>query len=103
MNEETRNIFLAHKKTMLQIARANKVDTSVAANLACQMAREALADKPVSYSTDGVDDFMVWVKDVENLSVSEIADQMVEYNHAASKAIQDGHPWTLAELEAEGK
>lgn len=97
--EEKRNIFLAHKKTMLEIARANHVDTSVAANIACQMAREALTDKPISYSTDGVTNFMQWVADVENLSVSEIADQMVEYNHAASKAINDGHPWTLAELE----
>lgn len=93
MNE--RNIFIEHKKTMLQIARANRVDTSVAANLACQMAREVLAGKPVSYSTEGVEDFMTWVSDAENLTEAEIAAQMAEYNHAASKAIQDGKPWTL--------
>ncbi len=94
MNEQ-RNIFLEHKKTMLQIARANHVDTSVAANLACQMAREALADKPVSYSTEGVEDFMTWAGEVENLTEAEIAAQMAEYNRAASQAIINGKPWTL--------
>ena len=93
MNE--RNIFIEHKKTMLQIARANRVDTSVAANLACQMAREVLAGKPVSYSTEGVEDFMTWVSDAENLTEAEIAAQMAAYNHAASQAIQDGKPWSL--------
>lgn len=93
MNE--RNIFIEHKKTMLQIARANRVDTSVAANLACQMAREVLAGKPVSYSAEGAEDFMTWVSDAENLTEAEIAAQMAEYNHAASKAIQDGKPWAL--------
>lgn len=93
MNE--RNIFIERKRTMLQIARANRVDTSVAANLACQMAREVLAGKPVSYSTEGVEDFMTWVGEVENLTEAEFAAQMAEYNHAASKAIQDGKPWAL--------
>lgn len=95
------NIFLKHRKTMLQIARANKVDTSVAANLACQMAREALKHEPLSCSTEGVENFMVWVADVENISVNELSEQMVEYNHAASKAIQDGHPWTLDEFDTQ--
>jgi hypothetical protein len=94
MNEQ-RNIFLEHKRTMLEIARANHVDTSVAANLACQMAREALADKPVSYSTEGVEDFMTWAGEVENLTEAEIAAQMAEYNRAASQAIINGKPWTL--------
>ena len=68
-----RNIFLEHKRTMLEIARANHVDTSVAANLACQMAREALAGKPVSYSTEGVEDFMTWAGEVENLTTTAIS------------------------------
>lgn len=94
MNEQ-RNIFLEHKKTMLQIARANHVDISVAANLACQMAREVLAGKPVSYFTEGVENFMTWAGEVENLTEAEIAAQMAEYNHAASQAIINGKPWTL--------
>lgn len=94
MNEQ-RNIFIERKKTMLQIARANHVDTSVAANLACQMAREALAGKPASYSTEGVENFMTWAGEVENLTEAEIAAQMAEYNRAASQAIINGKPWTL--------
>lgn len=90
-----RNIFIEHKKTMLQIARANRADTSVAANLACQMAREVLAGKPVSYSTQGVENFMAWVGEAENLTEAETACQMAEYNRAACQAIQDGKPWSL--------
>ncbi len=93
--KENRNIFLEHKRTMLEIARANRVDTGVAANLACQMAREVLAGQTVSYSTQGVGDFMTWVGEVENLTDEQLTAQMVEYNHAASQAIIDGHPWSL--------
>ena len=47
-----KNIFIDHKRTILQIARSNDVDISVAANLASQMARETIAGKPTSYSLE---------------------------------------------------
>ena len=89
------NIFLCNKKTILQIGRANKVDTSVAANIAVQMANEVLADKPVTYSTEGVENFMTWVGDVEDLTAAELGHQMAAYNQAATDAIQRGEPWVL--------
>ena len=89
------NIFLRNKRTILQIAHANKVDTSVAANIAVQMANEVLADKPVTYSTEGVENFMTWVGDVEDLTAAELGHQMAEYNQAATDAIQRGEPWVL--------
>ena len=49
-----KNVFVDHKRTILQIARANNVDISVAANLASQMARETIAVKPVSYSMESL-------------------------------------------------
>ena len=112
MNEQ-RNIFLEHKRTMLEIARANLAMEGMGHSVVIhsnttehieavpnvvnvsQMAREALADKPVSYSTEGVEDFMTWAGEVENLTEAEIAAQMAEYNRAASQAIINGKPWTL--------
>lgn len=90
-----RNIFLEHKKTILQFARANRVDISVAANMAVQAANEALAKKPVTISTQGVENFMTWVGEVENYSAAEIGTQMAEFNRQATEAIQRGEPWTL--------
>ena len=89
------NIFLRNKKTILQIARANQVDTSVAANIAVQMANEVLAGKAVTYSTEGVGNFSTWVKDVEDLTAAELGHQMAEYNRAATEAIRRGEPWVL--------
>lgn len=92
---EERNIFIEHKKTILQFARANDVNISVAANMAVQAANEALANKPVTISTDGVDDFLTWVGEVDNLPASEIGSQMAEFNKQSTEAIQRGEPWHL--------
>lgn len=89
------NVFLSNKRTLLQIARANKVDVSVAANLAVQMASEVTANRPVSYSTEGVENFLTLVGDIEDLTREELGQQMAEYNQAATEAIQQGKPWVL--------
>lgn len=91
-----RNIFLKHKKTILQITRANDApDISVGANMAYSMAKDVLAGRPVQGSTKGVDNWMTWVGEVENLTAAEIGAQMAEFNQAATEAIQRGKPWTL--------
>lgn len=92
---KNRNIFIEHKKTILQIARANKVDISVAANMAYAMAKDVLAGRPVRGSTQGVQNWMTWVGEVENYSAAEIGAQMAEFNRQATEAIQRGEPWTL--------
>ena len=92
---EERNIFLEHKKTILQFARANDADISVAANMAVQAANEVLANKPVMISTDGVENFLTWVGEVDNLTASEIGSQMAEFNRQATEAIKRGEPWHL--------
>lgn len=90
-----RNIFLEHKKTILQIARANKVNISVAANMAVQMANEVLSGKEVSLSTNGVENFMTWVGEVENYTPPQLGSQMAEFNQQATEALKKGQPWTL--------
>ena len=92
---KNRNIFIEHKKTILQIARANKVDISVAANMVYSMAKDVLAGRPVQGSTKGVQSWMTWVGEVENYSATEIGAQMAEFNRQATEAIQRGEPWTL--------
>lgn len=92
---KNRNIFIEHKKTILQIARANKVDISVAANMAYSMAKDVLAGRPVQGSTQGVQNWMTWVGEVENYSAAEIGAQMAEFNRQTTEAIQRGEPWTL--------
>lgn len=91
-----RNIFLEHKKTILQITRANGApDISVGANMAYSMAKDVLAGRPVQGSTKGVENWMTWVGEVENYSAAEIGAQMAEFNRQATEAIQRGKPWTL--------
>lgn len=91
-----RNIFLEHKKTILQITRANGApDISVGTNMAYSMAKDVLAGRPVQGSTKGVQNWMTWVGEVENYSAAEIGAQMAEFNRQATEAIQRGEPWTL--------
>lgn len=91
-----RNIFLDHKKTILQLTRANDApDISVGANMAYSMARDVLAGRPVQGSTQGVQNWLTWVGEVENYSAAEIGAQMAEFNRQAAEAIQRGEPWTL--------
>ena len=91
-----RNIFLEHKKTILQITRANGApDISVGTNMAYSMAKDVLAGRPVQGSTKGVDNWMTWVGEVENYSAAEIGAQMAEFHRQATAAIQRGEPWTL--------
>ena len=91
-----RNIFLEHKKTILQITRANGApDISVGTNMAYSMAKDVLAGRPVQGSTNGVENWMTWVGEVENYSAAEIGAQMAEFNRQATEAIQRGEPWTL--------
>lgn len=91
-----RNIFLEHKKVILQITKANDApDISVGANMAYSMAKDVLAGRPVQGSTKGVGSWMTWVGEVENLTDAEIGAQMAEFNRQATEAIQRGKPWTL--------
>lgn len=93
---KNRNIFIEHKKTVLQVTRANDAPTiSVGANMAVAMAKDVLAGRPVQGSTQGVQDWVTWVGEVENLTDSQIGHQMAEFNQAATEAIQRGKPWTL--------
>lgn len=93
---EKRNIFLEHKKTILQITKANDApDISVGANMAYSMAKDVLAGRPVQGSTAGVQNWMTWVGEVENLTAAEIGSQMAEFNRQSTEAIQRGEPWHL--------
>lgn len=93
---EERNIFIEHKKTILQITKANDApDISVGANMAYAMAKDVLAGRPVQGSTAGVQNWMTWVGEVENYSAAEISSQMAEFNRQATEAIQRGEPWHL--------
>ena len=90
-----KNIFVDHKRTILQIARANDVDISVAANLADQMANEVIASKPVSYSLEGVEDWPAFVSAIPPLTAEEVGQHMAEYNRQATEAARKGENWTL--------
>lgn len=90
-----KNVFIDHKRTILQIARANDVDISVAANLASQMARETIAGKPVSYSLEGVEGFAGFAFDYAKLTEEETGQHMAEYNRQATEAARKGERWTL--------
>lgn len=90
-----RNIFIEYKKTILQIARANKVNISIAANMAYAMAKDVLAGRSVQGSTQGVENFMTWVGEVENLTTAQIGTQMAEFNRQATEANRKGQPWHL--------
>lgn len=93
---KNRNIFLEHKKTILQVTKANDAPSiSVGANMAYSMAKDVLAGRPVQGSTQGVENWMTWVGEVENLTPAEISSQMAEFNKEATEAIQNGKPWTL--------
>ena len=90
-----KNIFIDHKRTVLQIARANDVDISVAANLADQMANEVIASKPVSYSLEGVEGWPAFVSAISPLTAEEVGQHMTEYNRQATEAARKGENWTL--------
>lgn len=93
---KNRNIFIENKKTILQITKANGAPTiSIGANMAYSMAKDVLAGRPVQGSTQGVENFMTWVGEVENYSAAEIGSQMAEFNRQATEAIRRGEPWTL--------
>lgn len=93
---KNRNIFIEHKKTILQVTRANGAPTiSIGANMAYSMAKDVLAGRPVQGSTKGVENWMTWVGEVENYSAAEIGAQMAEFNRQATEAIRRGEPWTL--------
>lgn len=89
------NVFIDHKRTVLQIARANDVDISVAANIALQMANEVNAEQPVSHSLLGVVGFNAFCNDVAEYTPLELGAQMAEYNKAATEAARKGENWVL--------
>ena len=90
-----KNIFIENKRAVLQIARANDVDISVAANLADQIAREIASGKAPSYSIAGVEGLTALVAGLNSLTQEEIGQQMAEYNRQATEAQQQGKPWVL--------
>ena len=93
---EKRNIFLEHKKTILQITRANDAsDTSVGVAMAYAMAKDVLAGRPVQGSTQGVENWMTWVGEVANLTDAQAGAQIAEFNRQAVEAIKRGEPWHL--------
>ena len=93
---KNRNIFLEHKKLILQITRANDApDTSVGVAMAYAMAKDVLAGRPVQGSTQGVENWMTWVGEVANLTDSQAGVQIAEFNRQAVEAIRRGEPWHL--------
>ena len=90
-----KNIFIQNKRALLQIARANNVDISVAANLADQISREIAGGKAPSYSIAGVEGLSALVAGLNALSQEEIGQQMAEYNRQSTEALQRNEPWVL--------